>query len=188
MIFNLRKHVITKKRKNISKINSDKDIITFRPHKNKKKYPPISAKYSRKFNIYKIPSNLKYETFALLHQLWKEYASKLLDIDRYDQIATPNKINNEYLQIKILKMDLHGAILKVIVSEKCKTLKGLIGIMIKETKNTFKIICKDHRVKTIPKYANHFAMQVRNHLITFDGNNLITRPYQRITRKFKAKF
>ena len=48
--------------------------------------------------------------------------------------------------MKLLKADYHGCMITV-RKTKCPSLLGLSGIVLMETKNTFKIISKDNKVK-----------------------------------------
>lgn len=50
------------------------------------------------------------------------------------------------LSMKILKADLHGAVVKV-VSSLCSPFVGIEGILVQETQNTFKIITRENKCK-----------------------------------------
>uniref|UniRef100_A0A7N9CWD8 Ribonuclease P protein subunit p29 n=1 Tax=Macaca fascicularis TaxID=9541 RepID=A0A7N9CWD8_MACFA len=50
------------------------------------------------------------------------------------------------IQAKLLKADLHGAVISVTKS-KCPSYVGITGILLQETKHIFKIITKEDRLK-----------------------------------------
>ena len=54
--------------------------------------------------------------------------------------------NQRNTELKLLRADYHGCIMKV-VSAKCSTLLDLEGILLMETKNTWKIITTNDAIK-----------------------------------------
>ncbi|KAG1338062.1 putative Ribonuclease p protein subunit p29 [Cocos nucifera] len=79
-----------------------------------------------------------FNLFKPMHEMWKSYIIELLKETRKKQLAEC-----------LLMADLHGAFFLVV---ECKTIafKGVSGIMIRETAETFGIITQDNRFRGIP--------------------------------------
>jgi len=92
---------------------------------------------------------LKYAQFSALHELHTSYLTNVL---------SPHYTNITNLQNELLKLDLHGAILKV-ERAKCSNLVGTQGIVIMETKFTFRVVTKKNKVLTLPKKSTVYAME-----------------------------
>lgn len=58
---------------------------------------------------------------------------------------------------KLLKADYHGSIIEV-TKTKCPSLLGQKGIMLQETKNTWKIIREDHEVKSMNDFCSKYSV------------------------------
>ena len=92
----------------------------------------------------KLPRNgLVYDDFKEMNQLWIGYMTELLPNlgDR------KSGSTDESLQMRICRADLHGAHVKVTRSNVASQV-GLEGFVVMETKNTFRIIAKDNKVRT----------------------------------------
>ena len=139
----------------------------------------LSAKKKREMKLYDIPEvQQSYEQYLPLHNLWKGYMTDLLQ---------PSKSSNPtLLSQKVLKADYHGAIIKVVRS-KCSSYVGKEGILLQETQNTLKLICRDNKIRTIPKANSVFVFGLDGFLFTLYGNHLRYRTGERSARKFKDK-
>jgi ribonuclease P protein subunit POP4 len=104
----------------------------------------LTAFECRKLGLQKLPRNgLVYEDFKEMNQLWIGYMKELLP-NLNDRKSTLD----ESLQMRICRADFHGAKVKVTRSNVASQV-GIEGFVVMETKNTFQIISKDNKVKTI---------------------------------------
>jgi ribonuclease P protein subunit POP4 len=117
----------------------------------------------------------KYNLFEPLHELWKQYIEKL--------IILPFKGTDDQFT-KISRADLHGAYLTV-TQCKCTPNIGISGIVVKDTKNLFEIITRDDKLKMIPKAHTNFRLSVGGINLILFGNQLRSRPAERISKKLK---
>ncbi|XP_077687002.1 ribonuclease P protein subunit p29 isoform X1 [Eretmochelys imbricata] len=146
----------------------------------RKKTKGFSAKQRREMRLFEIkPEQQKYELFLPLHELWKQYIRDLCNGLRPD--AQPQMI-----QAKLLKADLHGAIVTVTKS-KCPSYVGITGIILQEMKHIFKIITKEDKLKVIPKLNNVFSLEVDGFISYIYGSKFQLRASERSAKKFKAK-
>ncbi|XP_073163884.1 ribonuclease P protein subunit p29 isoform X1 [Lepidochelys kempii] len=146
----------------------------------RKKTKGFSAKQRREMRLFEIkPEQQKYELFLPLHELWKQYIRDLCNGLRPD--AQPQMI-----QAKLLKADLHGAIVTVTKS-KCPSYVGITGIILQEMKHIFKIITKEDKLKVIPKLNNVFSLEVDGFISHIYGSKFQLRASERSAKKFKAK-
>ncbi|XP_062622222.1 ribonuclease P protein subunit p29-like [Saccostrea cucullata] len=153
----------------------------------KKKPLPVSKKRSltsrarRKLKLFDLPKEgQKFETYLPMHELWKDYMRQTLGL------TDKNKSFDQHNCENILKGDFHGCFLTVSKSC-CPSYIGATGLVIMETKNTFKIITKQNQVKCIPKRNSVFMFEIDGHYITLYGNNFCCHPVLRSTHKFKPK-
>ncbi|XP_072014169.1 ribonuclease P protein subunit p29-like [Amphiura filiformis] len=139
----------------------------------------LTASQRKEMKLYDIPpEHHNYADYEPLHQLWVDYARDSLNTDR--------PIVMSQFQHKLLKADLHGSILTVTKS-KCPSYVGTSGIMLQETRNVFKIITKENRLKTIPKANSIFTLSLDGLAITIYGNHFRLRASERSVKKFKLK-
>ncbi|XP_066874572.1 ribonuclease P protein subunit p29 isoform X3 [Kogia breviceps] len=92
----------------------------------------------------------------------------------------------QMIQAKLLKADLHGAIVSVTKS-KCPSYVGITGILLQETKHIFKIITKEDRLKVIPKLNCVFTVEIDGFISYIYGSKFQLRSSERSAKKFKAK-
>ncbi|XP_059941115.1 ribonuclease P protein subunit p29 isoform X3 [Mesoplodon densirostris] len=92
----------------------------------------------------------------------------------------------QMIQAKLLKADLHGAIVSVTKS-KCPSYVGITGILLQETKHIFKIITKEDRLKVIPKLNSVFTVEMDGFISYIYGSKFQLRSSERSAKKFKAK-
>ncbi|XP_078368475.1 ribonuclease P protein subunit p29-like [Oculina patagonica] len=153
-------------------------------HKNKSNKKPkrkeMSAREKRRRGIFKIsPKNQRYDMYLPLHELWKGYMQEMLNL-------TSGNSNLKIMYPKLLRADYHGCILNVSQS-KCPSYVGTCGILLQETKNAFKIITKDDKLKMIPKAHSVFTFELEGFMFTIHGNHFRYRSSERSARKFKPK-
>ncbi|EDW40634.1 ribonuclease P protein subunit p29 [Drosophila sechellia] len=127
---------------------------------------------------------MKYEEALPLHHLWKGYVREHLQLREGDEVPQVHDGRYDEFSRKLVKLDLHGAKLKVLQS-KCSTLESLAGICVMDTKNVLKLLGKDHRVRTIPKSECVFGLKVGNMEFTIFGQHLNIRPAERSVKKIK---
>jgi len=127
------------------------------------------------------PADIKYELYVPLHNLWVDYMNDLINVNKLGSKGSSDEILR-----RVSKADLHGAMLKV-VKCKCPSVVGVTGIVLIETKNTFRIITSCDELKVVPKVNSVFTMQLGEFLVTLYGNNLCYKASERATRSFKMR-
>ncbi|XP_027982822.2 ribonuclease P protein subunit p29 [Eptesicus fuscus] len=153
-----------------------------RPRRKEQRRRPrgLSARQRRALRLFDIkPEQQRYDFFLPLHELWKQYIRDLCNGLRPD--TQPQAI-----QAKLLKADLHGAIVSVTKS-KCPSYVGVTGILLQETKHVFKIITKGDRLKVIPKLGCVFSVETDGFVSYIHGSKFQLRSSERSAKKFKAK-
>ncbi|XP_049720375.1 ribonuclease P protein subunit p29 isoform X1 [Elephas maximus indicus] len=106
----------------------------------KKKSKGLSARQRRELRLFDIkPEQQRYSLFLPLHELWKQYIRDLCNGLKADT-------QPQMIQAKLLKADLHGAVISVTKS-KCPSYVGVTGILLQETKHVFKIVTKEDCLK-----------------------------------------
>ncbi|KAM7059527.1 ribonuclease P protein subunit p29 [Molossus nigricans] len=151
-----------------------------RRQKEKKKSRGLSARQRRELKLFDIkPEQQRYELFVPLHELWKQYIRDLCNGLKPD--TQPQAV-----QAKLLKADLHGAVIAVTKS-KCPSYVGITGILLQETKHVFKIITKEDRLRVIPKLNCVFSVETDGFVSYIHGSKFQLRASERSAKKFKAK-
>uniref|UniRef100_H2SVW2 Ribonuclease P protein subunit p29 n=1 Tax=Takifugu rubripes TaxID=31033 RepID=H2SVW2_TAKRU len=92
----------------------------------------------------------------------------------------------QFLQQKLLKADLHGAVLSVVRS-RCPSYVGTTGILVQEFKHVFKIITKENKVKVIPKRNSVFSLEMGGFTSFIYGSRFEQRASERSAKKFKVR-
>jgi len=105
----------------------------------------------------------KYDLYKPMHEMWKDYIRELMDL-------SPKKKFTENL----LSADLHGALL-IVAECKAASYKGVNGIMIRDTAETFGIISEDNRFRVVPKAGSVFVLQADRWKFTLIGDKLSPR-------------
>ncbi|XP_010215171.1 PREDICTED: ribonuclease P protein subunit p29 [Tinamus guttatus] len=146
----------------------------------RKKTKGFTAKERRELRLFEIePEERRYALFLPLHELWKQYIRDLCYGLKPD--AQPQMV-----QGKLLKADLHGAIITVTKS-KCPSYVGITGIILQEMKHVFKIITKDDKLKVVPKLNNVFSLEIDGFISYIYGSKFQFRASERSAKKFKLK-
>lgn len=122
---------------------------------------------------------LRWEQLQPLHQLWSQYAQALLGAM---EPRSPDNPPGEQLLERVARMDYHGALISVSAS-KVPSLVGLEGIVVLETKSTFKLVLRDDTVRTVAKSACSFRLQANGKAYTLHGPNIAVNPVARASRK-----
>ena len=145
--------------------------------KNKKKQMKLNYTH----NMIKSLKNekLNYEELLSMNKLWQDYIKDLMN----------NSNNEENILSKMLKADLHGAILTVINSTNKNNI-GINGIVLFESRRTFNLLNKKNEIKTILKNGNVFETEINYNgmKINIYGDNFIYKSAERTKIKFKPKF
>ncbi|XP_078609487.1 ribonuclease P protein subunit p29-like [Branchiostoma floridae x Branchiostoma japonicum] len=142
-----------------------------------KKKTTLNSKERREKKVYDIPpEHQKYSLYVPLHNLWLQYIKDLLQV-------TPTS-NLNLMQKKMLKADLHGALITVCKS-RCPSYVGLTGIILQEGQKVFKIITKEDKLRTVPKANSVFSVEFEGLRAKIYGNHFCTRTAQRASKKFK---
>ena len=144
--------------------------------KNKKKQMKLNYTHNMIKNLKR--EKMDYTSLLSMNQLWKEYITELMN----------NSNNDDTILNKMLKADLHGAILTVINSTNKNNI-GINGIVIFESKRTFNLLNKKNEIKTILKNGSVFEIEINNGIkILIYGDNFIFKSAERTKIKFKPKF
>lgn len=122
--------------------------------KTKKKSKTLTRSQFAELGMYNLATkSIKYADLLPLHDLWSQYFEKQLQpfIIKHEngRLSVPEVYNNKYdaFSKTLVKSDFHGA--KVTVIASCNpSLVGQTGIVAMETKNTFKIVSEDNRVRS----------------------------------------
>ncbi|CDW75710.1 ribonuclease p protein subunit p29 [Stylonychia lemnae] len=122
---------------------------------------------------------LKYETFAQLNKLWKQYIMTLIGKD--DNMAS--------ICSKIVKADFNGAQVKVVKS-KNECMIGVSGLVVKETVRCLFIINEENQVKNLLKQGSVFEIDLGDgqRAVRIWGDNIVFMGSERTKVKFKEKF
>ncbi|XP_037733633.1 ribonuclease P protein subunit p29 isoform X4 [Chelonia mydas] len=116
----------------------------------------------------------------------KGFSAKQRREMRLFEIKPEQQKQPQMIQAKLLKADLHGAIVTVTKS-KCPSYVGITGIILQEMKHIFKIITKEDKLKVIPKLNNVFSLEVDGFISHIYGSKFQLRASERSAKKFKAK-
>lgn len=131
-------------------------------------------------------NSLKYTDLLPLHQLWLKYIQSILG-DKFSLNESHNlmDVNWENINQQIIKADFHGAKISVVKS-KCPSLVGISGIVVQDTKNTFRICSTDNVMRTLPKDAIVIKLYLHELTLQIYGKQLSIRPTERTVKKFKT--
>ena len=148
----------------------------------------LSSKKRMQLGLRKIgcKNDMKYVDLLPLNQLWLKYMQQVLGTKFFSNIPKdPIDPNWETVNQQLIKADFHGAEISVLAS-KCPSLVGLSGIIIQDTKNTFRICGKDNIIRTIPKDVVIMNIYLKEVKLEFFGKDLSIRPTERTMKKFKC--
>ncbi|KAL3121056.1 hypothetical protein niasHT_005316 [Heterodera trifolii] len=149
---------------------AEKRVKIFNFEKQKRRERPIRRRAPenllRRAGGLKKCTDLRYEQFSPLYQLWLSYFKKVL--------------NNIGLRMdeRLLRVDYHGALMRVGDAPN-KTQIGLHGIVLHESKSTFQMVTKRNRLIVIAKENATFQFVVDGKLFTLFGNAMRQRTHLR---------
>lgn len=123
--------------------------------KTKKKSKHLTRTEFAHLGLYNLPTkSLKYVDLLPLHELWTQYIEKQLApyIQKREdgKLSVPEVDDKRYdgFSKTLIKSDLNGAKLTVVAS--CNpSLVGKTGIVAMETRNTFKMLGEDNRIRSM---------------------------------------
>ncbi|KZC12768.1 Ribonuclease P protein subunit p29, partial [Dufourea novaeangliae] len=131
-------------------------------------------------------NDMKYNDLQSLNELWLNYMQQMLGSKFFTNVPTsPTDPNWENINQQLIKADFHGAEISV-VGSKCPSLVGLSGIVIQDTKNTFRICGRDNIIRTIPKDVLIVSIHLTNVKLELFGKDLSIKPIERTIKKLKS--
>lgn len=93
-------------------------------------------------------NQIKYSDLLPLNQLWLQYMREMLSVESFASIPeNPSSPNWENVNLQLMKADFHGAKISIDRS-KCPSLVGVAGIVIQDTKNTFRVCGTDNVIRS----------------------------------------
>lgn len=141
----------------------------------RKKRKLLTSKEKRQLGIFNVhKEKLSYTSFVPIHAMWKDYFRGIVGDD-----GNPD-------QARLLKAEYSGCFLAVAES-KCPSYVGTRGIVVQETKNVFRLITEDDRVKTVPKAHSLFAFELDGKVYRIYGSYFRVHSFQRMKSKFKTR-
>lgn len=142
-----------------------------RPNKNtkpktKKKSKRMTRTEFADMGLFNLPTkSLKYADLVPMHGLWTQYIEKQLEpfLKQRDdgKLSVPEVYDSNYDHFSktLVKSDLHGA--KITVECSCNpSLVGQTGIVAMETRNTFKIVGIDNRLRSKIEFFSFITSEV----------------------------
>ncbi|XP_035917837.1 ribonuclease P protein subunit p29-like [Anopheles stephensi] len=145
---------------------------------NKKK---LSRKEIKELGLYTLPPDtVKYADALKLHRVWRGYYQTIFPE------MQPDVTDPEYDKViaSLLKADYHGAKIQIVRSKQSSVV-GMKGIVVLDTKGTFKMVSKDDKLRTIPKRDSQFEVICGDRMVTIFGKHLSARPAERAVKKLK---
>lgn len=161
-------------------------VTVLRGEKSKKQLKGNKSRkkpFNRKVNpaLFTLPrEGSKYSDFEDLYKLWKSHAKSQLS-------TLPSELNissqSEFQRV-LSKMEFQGSKIQVL-SSKCPTVVNHSGIVLLETRETFKIISEDNQIRTLPKRDSVFLLKIGSISLKIFGKHLTIRPAERSIKKIK---
>ncbi|XP_058459988.1 ribonuclease P protein subunit p29 isoform X2 [Malaya genurostris] len=104
----------------------------------------LSRKEIAQMGLYSLPEDtICYKQMVPLNRLWRKYISRYLGKEK---IPDAPDLQYNQMTLDLLKADYHGAKISVIRARN-PSLVGIKGIVILDTKGTFKIVSRDDRMR-----------------------------------------
>uniref|UniRef100_A0A182MXV6 Ribonuclease P protein subunit p29 n=1 Tax=Anopheles dirus TaxID=7168 RepID=A0A182MXV6_9DIPT len=142
----------------------------------------LSRKEIKELGIYTIPhGTVTYADAFRLHKMWCGYFSTILSAKNKPKVKDARY--NSVVSC-LLKADYHGAKIRIVRSKQSSVV-GMKGIVVLETKGTFKMVSKDNKLRTIPKNDSQFEVITQDMVVTLFGKHLNARPAERSVKKTK---
>lgn len=112
----------------------------------------LNRKQSAELGLFTLPTkSIKYSDMLPMHDLWLGYMRQHLSLTEGMKAPEPHEPTYDAFSKQLVKSDFHGAIIRVCRS-KCPGHVGTEGIVAMDTKNTFKIVSKDNRLRSKYNY------------------------------------
>ncbi|CAG0915144.1 unnamed protein product [Notodromas monacha] len=132
-----------------------------------------------------LTEKFKFVDVEPLHELWKQYAIDFLDLDRGKSLVfDPSDSQYSSVLARIAKLDFHGCLIAV-QRAFCPSNVGVSGIIIQETRFTFRIVTRKNQVKTLMKDGSIFDFTLLDLKFSVIGSSILMRPVERSTKKMK---
>uniref|UniRef100_A0A182M0A9 Ribonuclease P protein subunit p29 n=1 Tax=Anopheles culicifacies TaxID=139723 RepID=A0A182M0A9_9DIPT len=157
---------------------------TEKPKQRKK----LSRKEVKELGLYALPPDtVRYEDALKLHKMWCGYYDTLIPslAGLMDDIPIVTEARYNTIVAGLLKADYHGAKIHIVRSKQSSVV-GMKGIVVLDTKGTFKMVSKDNKLRTIPKNDSVFEVIIRDKMVTIFGKHLNARPAERCVKKMKT--
>ncbi|XP_050079718.1 ribonuclease P protein subunit p29 [Anopheles maculipalpis] len=155
---------------------SKKKVLRTKPKKK------LSRKEIKELGLYTLPPDtVKYADALKLHRMWCGYYQTIFPSELPD--VTEARYNTAVASL--LKADYHGAKIQIIRSKQSSVV-GMKGIVVLDTKGTFKMVSKDDKLRTIPKNDSQFEVICKDQIVTIFGKHLNARPAERSVKKAKT--
>ena len=158
---------------NLSKSFLMDNYIPPRPIPEHKNTTRANSKTQRKlFDLTNTVMN--FYDYLPLYELWKQYVTDLCggNFSRLGSI--------------LLRADLHGAYIAV-HKAKCHTYQGMSGIILQESRHTFKIVTPNNTIKTLLKKDSSFLIKIGDVVVELYGQHFLFKPSQRTKERFREK-
>lgn len=139
--------------------NQDKKASKSSKKKSKNKKNNLTAKQKKEMGLDIKPmkkTKLEYKQFKPLHELWIQYMENLLSLQQNPIESSKSSVVPPSMYENILKVDLHGCLIKIIAS-KIPSYIGIEGIIIQETENSLILISEKIHVPTEEEIAEEKA-------------------------------
>ncbi|XP_011698627.1 PREDICTED: ribonuclease P protein subunit p29 [Wasmannia auropunctata] len=159
-----------------------------KPKQKVKKGKFFSARKRLRFGLGRIgnKNQMRYSDLLPLNQLWLQYMREMLGVESFADIPRdPSSPHWENANLQLMKADFHGAKISIDRS-RCPSLVGVMGIVIQDTKNTFRVCGMDNVIRTIPKDVVKINVYLDDGVtLKALGRELSIRPAERAVKKFK---
>lgn len=161
-----------------SKITKRKFLLTKNLNFEKRKKPRskayISKRVIKKQELFDLKAEqMSYSALLSLTKKWEDYILDLIKSDKTDQETL----------MKICKADFHGASISIKES-RIKSQIGVVGIVLKDTRNAFTILNSRNKIIIVLKQNCVFSFKFANKTVSIYGPCLVNRVEERNKQKF----
>uniref|UniRef100_A0A0K0G0D3 Ribonuclease P protein subunit p29 n=1 Tax=Strongyloides venezuelensis TaxID=75913 RepID=A0A0K0G0D3_STRVS len=148
--------------------NSDEQYFVTERHieQRKKKTKSKTTNFFRRGGKLTNYNGIKYSMFVEIYKMWLDYFNSV----------TCNGTSKA--DERLLKIDYHGCLL-LITHATNKSLIGINGFVVHESRQTFQLITKEDKLKTIPKKDTVFQYVVNNKVYILFGNGILQKSFTR---------
>lgn len=117
--------------------------------KKPKKSPFLTTRKSNLLGLNKFEKkSMHYSDMLPLNSCWLGYMHHKLAMEDFTNLPRNSTDSQwEIVSQHLMKADYHGAKVTVIKS-KCPSTVGIVGIIIQDTKNTFRLLCTDDIIRS----------------------------------------